>query len=355
MYKTIEIKNLRAITDLTLNNLGNVNVFVGKNNCGKTSVLEAIFLLIGCTNPNLPISINSFRGLHLQDITGWNSFFNGFRTNRPIAIKALSDEDTDSEELLIEPYFASSGRVKTTDLENGFDHQSTSFATRSNEIIGLKYNFKDSLGEYHESSIFIRNEELIPEKAKKEISKRKGIFVPCFIQTDYRARFSHIQQEKQEGQIVELLQTIEDTIIDIVLNDVGILMVDVGLKKRIPINLLGQGILKFLGIALAMLDAKDGIVLVDEIDNGLHHSIQKHLWKAIFEWANKLNVQVFATTHSYECTHEFAKFTLSETDLFKKTTEAKLFRIERENDLFTAVEFDANKIKRFVEQNWELR
>jgi len=104
-----------------------------------------------------------------------------------------------------------------------------------------------------------------------------------------------------------------------------------------------------------MRDAKDGVVLIDEIENGLHYSGQEHFWKAIFEWSARLNVQVFATTHSYESAHEFAKCAISQADLFSEGDQAKLFRIEREDDGFQAIEFDAEQIERFVERNWELR
>jgi len=102
---------------------------------------------------------------------------------------------------------------------------------------------------------------------------------------------------------------------------------------------------------LAILAYENGIVLIDEIDNGLHHSVQESLWKAIFAWANKYKVQIFATTHSDECVKAFAK--CSQGSLFAE--EAKLYRIEREDDKFRAVEYTTEVLAESLDSNWEIR
>ena len=74
-----------------------------------------------------------------------------------------------------------------------------------------------------------------------------------------------------------------------------------------PISLrsLGDGMNRLFGIALALVNTRDGMLLIDEIENGLHYSVQSDVWRLIFEMAHRLNVQVFATTHSWECIEAF--------------------------------------------------
>ncbi len=62
---------------------------------------------------------------------------------------------------------------------------------------------------------------------------------------------------------------------------------------------------RLLGIILALVNTKDGILLIDEIESGLHYSVQPDMWRLIFETAAKLNVQAFATTHSWDCIEAF--------------------------------------------------
>ena len=78
-----------------------------------------------------------------------------------------------------------------------------------------------------------------------------------------------------------------------------------GLKEPLPLRSLGDGINRIFGIVLALVNSKDGLLLVDEIENGLYHGVQYELWKLILEIASRLNVQVFATTHSWDCIEAF--------------------------------------------------
>jgi len=91
--------------------------------------------------------------------------------------------------------------------------------------------------------------------------------------------------------------------------------------------------------------------VIDEIENGLGYLSQRKLWEAIFTWAQKLNIQVFASTHSMECIRAFNDFV--EADLFGR--DAKLFRIERMGDAFRAVQYDRESLAESLESNWEVR
>jgi AAA15 family ATPase/GTPase len=77
------------------------------------------------------------------------------------------------------------------------------------------------------------------------------------------------------------------------------------LSQPIPLNSAGDGVMRILQLVLGIYPATGGILLIDEFENGLHYSIQKQLWQSIFELANRLNIQVFATTHSWDCIEAF--------------------------------------------------
>ncbi|MCX7012289.1 MAG: ATP-binding protein [Candidatus Sumerlaeota bacterium] len=76
---------------------------------------------------------------------------------------------------------------------------------------------------------------------------------------------------------------------------------DVGLGRMLPLTLLGEGLQRMASLLLAIATTAGGIVLIDEIENGLHHSVLPKVWRAIADAAKRFDVQVFATTHSYEC------------------------------------------------------
>ena len=86
----------------------------------------------------------------------------------------------------------------------------------------------------------------------------------------------------------------------------GILLRLTGVKKRIPIGSMGDGIWRMLGLALAVVRSKNGILLVDEIDTGLHHTVMKEMWRFLYTCSKRYNVQVIATTHSRDCVKSLA-------------------------------------------------
>jgi hypothetical protein len=79
-----------------------------------------------------------------------------------------------------------------------------------------------------------------------------------------------------------------------------------GTERPIPVGSLGNGIWRMLVLAIAITRCRGGVLLVDEIDTGLHYSVMSQMWKFIFNAAREFDVQVFATTHSYDCVYSLA-------------------------------------------------
>ncbi len=96
-----------------------------------------------------------------------------------------------------------------------------------------------------------------------------------------------------------------------------------GRRGRFPLKTMGDGLTRLFHIALAMVNAQNGLVLIDEFENGLYWEVQRQLWPLIFEMAHEFNVQVFATTHSNDCVSSFAQASLMSEN------SGSLFRIER--------------------------
>jgi len=355
MFKNVKIRNLRAITDLNIDNLGQVNLFVGKNNCGKTTVLEAIFFLIGSTNPHLPVKANSLRGLHVFNSDIWPTFFHNMDIEIPIEIEGEVYETIDVTKeimkLLIRP------KKEESHESQNMSSDITSFEIKTSESMpsfvpnGLKLEYKNSINanEVFHSSIFEKDNKITTEGTKE--SGIQGFYISPSISTDLKDRFGSIQRKKRLEKVVGFLKQIDPKIVSLSLNEVGIIEADIGLSELIPINLMGGVIVKILSIVLSILDFENGIVLIDEIENGLHYSAQHTIWKALFSLSQEFNVQVFVTTHSMECIAAFCDYTGD--SLF--TTEAKLFRIEKSNEKFRSVEYDKAVLSESLDSNWEIR
>lgn len=97
---------------------------------------------------------------------------------------------------------------------------------------------------------------------------------------------------------------------------------------------------------------QNGIVLIDEIENGLYHTSQEILWDIIFESSKAFNVQIFATTHSAECIEAFSS---SVSRLNSEDDMARLFRIEKKEDEFRVIRYNHKNISAALESGWEVR
>lgn len=120
-------------------------------------------------------------------------------------------------------------------------------------------------------------------------------------------------------------------------------------EEPLPLRALGDGANRLFGLALALASARDGLLLVDEIENGLHYSVQPDVWRLVFEMATRLNVQVFATTHSYDCIKAF------EEAARESEEEGVLVRLARKGDRTLVGEFDERELEIAVEGEIEVR
>ena len=101
---------------------------------------------------------------------------------------------------------------------------------------------------------------------------------------------------------------------------------------------------------MALVNAKDGILLVDEIENGIHYSVLPDVWRLIFQTAQRLNVQVFATSHSWDCIEAFQKAAKENTE-----AEGVLVRLYRRGDEIRAVNLDESELEIAVDGKIEVR
>ena len=130
----------------------------------------------------------------------------------------------------------------------------------------------------------------------------------------------------------------------------GVLVGFVGGGRRLPLGSLGDGMRRLLALSLSLVRTVDGVLLIDEIDTGLHFSVMEEMWKLVVSTAEQSNVQVFATTHSYDCIQGLAALVESNPGLASEVSVQKI-----EPSLAEAVSLDAEQIRIAVRQDIEVR
>ena len=121
-------------------------------------------------------------------------------------------------------------------------------------------------------------------------------------------------------------------------------------RSPMPLRSLGDGATRMFGVALALANCRDGILLIDEVENGVHYTLQSKFWNVVFRTAHAHNTQVVATTHSRDCINGFAAAALACPDV-----DGNLVRLGRRNGKLRAVEYSTEELKTAAEQNIEVR
>ncbi len=124
-------------------------------------------------------------------------------------------------------------------------------------------------------------------------------------------------------------------------------------KTPIPLKNLGDGAQRMLLMAIALVSAKDKLLLIDEIEAGLHHTVQEGLWLKIFEYAKKWNIQVFATTHSEDTVKAFT-YAMEQAN---NAEAGAFFRLQqnRKTEQIEAIAYYLTRLESALELNLETR
>ena len=380
MLREIKINNFRSFKSFELRNLGRLNLLVGTNNSGKTSVLEAIQLL--CSRNNLEPLRDSMvsRGEYSWDERKRYReldvchLFHGHQIEPGSEFSVLGAGENRLEKLTAKVGLrplrrlyeeASDNGEQLTILENNvFEDSSDDFNVLDLTIKWLYGNEQDSW-ERPLSSDGKLTEDYI--RRLRSIGRARSLdtktqFVTSSALTSERMieLFEQIVLTPEENLVQEALQVIESRIERIASLGSerfrrseareGFVVKLSGGEQRVPIGSMGDGIWRMLGLALSTVSTANGVLFVDEIDTGLHFTAMSDMWKLVWETAKRLNVQVFATTHSSDCWTSLANIANQDTSPEDGIT---IQRIERGQDV--SVVFSESEIVIAAKRGIEVR
>jgi AAA15 family ATPase/GTPase len=131
--------------------------------------------------------------------------------------------------------------------------------------------------------------------------------------------------------------------------------INIGNDQLVPLKRSGEGMSRLLQLVLSMIHAKGGFLFLDEFENGLHYSVQPKVWQLLMELATKLDVQVFATTHDWDCVKS-----LQQASEEVSSTEVFLFHLGRsmavdERKRVIATEYDSEELRTATHAELEVR
>jgi len=365
MYQSFEVRNYRCFQCLTINDLARVNLIAGMNNVGKTALLEALFLHCGAYNPELSLRVNAFRGIEVIKLepgqwaeTPWDSLFSEFDVAKNIELIG-TNEKTDLRVLKLKVVhdlqeLSSIGQYIQHTTEKP---ESITPSLEIARVLELEYKEKTNPSKKHYLILDPKGPpvRIVPIPPPPPF---QAIFLGARFRTSSKEdteRFRKLQVQGEEDILLQTLKIIEPRLTRLaVVVEAGEPMLegDIGMKGRrfVPLPLMGEGTARLASLTLAISSASGGVVLVDEIENGLHHSILQKIWKAIGKVARHFDTQVFATTHSLECIIA-AHRAFSDSEVY----DFRLHRLENVRGTIRAETYDQESLEAAIETGLEVR
>lgn len=356
---SLRIENFRGIKELEIDRLAQINLLVGKNSVGKTTVLDAIRLYASGTNLSAVfrlladrneidlLSLLRFSREEPNTIDIEQEFIDAFREiffGRPkIGISSFHSYIGEKQK----PY----DKKLELSLIWGKDSQPALPLSDLPEN-DLNFVLKNYMGEQFYPLNILELEKLRvirPSSFLNQNSVVKHQFIPSggLSTSTLEKLWNPIALTSLETEIINVLKIIIPELeqINFVESTPQRFSKRTIIAKvngeRVALVSLGEGLNRLLTIALATVNAQNGILLIDEIESGLHYSVQVPMWRILLELAHRLNVQIFATTHSEDTTQAFQITTSENNDV-----EGLLFRLEKYGENSVKTTYDEKRLEK---------
>jgi AAA15 family ATPase/GTPase len=366
MIEDIEINNFRCFDRLKVSGCKRINLISGKNNVGKTALLEAIFL------NSTPTQDTIFSISELRRETGsfrksspektWSKFFFQQQLTARCSIETQSHNRTKMVKISIdnnyEDLLSRYDHLRNY-LNNIYDDKTTEEQIENNNVNPYILLIELQIDEREPSQTRIISKGYQITNIK-EIDRIEGIqksyFIPSFSKStsvSLTKEFDRARLNEKEDEVLRAFQLIDNSIVAV--ESFSIPEPTIYLKrqgeKRLPLSLFGDAMNRIADIILKIINNQDSVLLIDEIENGIHHSNQIVLWDFLYRLAEQLNVQIFATTHSLEMTEAFIKAGLERQD---SAAHFELTRHEKTNQI-VAINRDLETLEYGITHHKEVR
>lgn len=321
MFENLRIKNFRLFDDLEIGDLKRINLLAGRNNTGKTAVLEAMYLLASVGNPRRAIDVKGIRGISKTSgspgrvpTSYWKPLYSQLNMQRSIEISgahshlgrlalAISLERRDDSETP-EPYRFPTSQVAQGVADSAQETVSLDLSERLADPWALHFSWATDT---ERNTCDMR----MTEHGDQAVSKDLGIpLQPIYLSLgpgnahEDAVRLGQLRAHKKGDLLTKALQVVEPSLESVEDNSATgspMILGDIGLPELTPLSAMGEGVTRMARIVLATSMVPGGVLLVDEIENGFHHSVMQKVWSVVEEAAQQFDAQVIATTHSYEC------------------------------------------------------
>jgi len=379
MLNSFEINNFKIFQHLKVGNLSSVNLVVGKNNSGKSTFLEALQLYASNASSTVLLDLLESREQtwfseaqpYSQNFIG-NSLRHLFFDHK---LPKIVEEGISLGEITSNPKLYISAAAYAYQNKNDDEDRIT-------KVLIPDFKFDESL-DLPEVELFVVAQEANKTRRLfrldsdlREIRGRNGIFSYERHKSEFKYPWQIVSTDNMpkrklaalwdltslthlESEVISALRLIDDRVSGVAFvediskgspNDNRIPLVKIkGIDEPLPLKSMGDGITRLFHIITALVNTQNGLLLIDEFENGLHWSIQPKVWDIVFQLSQRLNVQVFATTHSRDCIEGF------DIAWNKYPNLGAFFRLDVKDESIKATEYTSETLTDALDTDVEVR
>ena len=370
----LSIENFRAIDRLDIPNLERVTLIVGENSVGKTTILDAVRAFADSGNFLTLRTLLQDREEVLIDesvddgparVPNWPALFHGRAPGRSACLKVINHEGPNL--LQLEATYASSEQMR---LVSGGGSSQTRVLRASFNGASIEHPYQAGIPDEFFPRRPLRGSDRMLDRQLVRSYAEDWPFPripyesigPDIIDSNRLARYhyrvtltTHEQRAVDAlrlifGETVERIATVADDVGGRLRRSRRTLVKFFDEETPVPLASLGDGAIRLLGVGLALVNASGGLLLIDEAENGLHHRRQADFWRLVIRVARESNVQVIATTHSWDCVRGFQQAATSEPE-----EAAVLYRLERDEHGSRVISYDDDRLARATKHRVEVR
>lgn len=314
MITSLNIENFKVFRKFEQQEFLPLTLIAGRNNSGKSCLLEAIFLLLASHGADVFGKINNLRGFGgaVTPELLWRYVFNLHEHADKLSISLTTDDGITHSLSLIKN--TDSLSYKDVPLSKSLTPSDSMLSLPDEEGLGLSFEFCQCSQDkqvFKEQGVFA----VFPDRVIRQTSLSEGKTVPLPKAQFINSRmafgepfdwFYNLELSGNKSRIIEVLNLMDKEVADIlILTRLGVnrLYVKYRNGELIPLRMVGDGLIRLFYMIAALLEEKHKILLIDEIENGFHYSVFPTLWKTLLDLAIENHAQIISTTHSFDCIH----------------------------------------------------
>ena len=298
---TLSIHHFRGLQSFESNSFSRITLLGGKNNCGKSSVLEAAFYLSGMSNPKIPVLLNDIRAMGMHHISSLYPLFYANDTSNSITIQGTF-RDKVQRLLTVDTYVPEKMYVSNDALPVSSKGE-TRWLRQTFKRLALGHPAEERTSSEEGTSLIEEDKsgDMIVRAPRSYREQWNAVFDSSRKAPNTARWLERLAKLGKMDQVLTWLKSLEPRVTDIRHLEGGEVLVQFdGIERPLPIQVMGDGMIKSLTIAAESFFVGDkGLVCIDEIENGLHYSTIERVWSFIVERA-KEGTQFMITTHNKE-------------------------------------------------------